>query len=181
MDDGLRRSCSEAICEKLEEVETLKNAARIACFYPFGREPDIRPFLWAAFDRGKKLCFPRSRNREGAYHMAEASSRDGGFTSGNYGILEPRESEPVVASVKLSGIPWLVPGIAFDLRGNRIGRGNGVYDRFLEGVEGEKIGICFKNQIAGEIPSEAHDRKMDILVSEDGVRQCKNYKEEISL
>lgn len=70
----------------------------------------------------------------------------------------------------------LIPGLGFDLFGNRLGRGKGFYDRFLENYDGIKIGICFEDQIFMQIPTEKHDVKVDYVVSEKGVWKVDEQK-----
>ena len=82
---------------------------------------------------------------------------------GKYNIPEPDSC--IFSDIKnLDAV--IVPGIAFDIYKNRIGFGGGYYDKFLSGFEGIKIGICYDFQITELIPSDAHDIKMDIIVSD---------------
>ncbi len=67
----------------------------------------------------------------------------------------------------------LVPGLAFNLSGERLGRGKGFYDKFLETFKGEKIGICFECQLIKDIPTEIHDQKCDWLITEKNIYKCK--------
>jgi 5-formyltetrahydrofolate cyclo-ligase len=60
----------------------------------------------------------------------------------------------------------LVPGVGFDLRGGRLGRGRGFYDQLLAGFGGLKCGVALNEQIASEIPTEAHDVRMDVVLTE---------------
>lgn len=60
----------------------------------------------------------------------------------------------------------LVPGIGFSKTGNRLGRGKGFYDKYLESFNGLKVGICFKEQLRNEIPFEEHDQKMDFVITD---------------
>jgi len=66
----------------------------------------------------------------------------------------------------------IVPGIAFDKAGSRIGFGKGCYDMFLDGLNAVKIGFCYDFQVMDEIPSDDHDIRMDFLVTEKGVLRC---------
>jgi 5-formyltetrahydrofolate cyclo-ligase len=59
----------------------------------------------------------------------------------------------------------LVPGVAFDLQGNRLGRGKGFYDRLLAEIRGVKCGVAFEEQIVDEIPVGSHDAAMDFIVT----------------
>jgi 5-formyltetrahydrofolate cyclo-ligase len=74
---------------------------------------------------------------------------------GKFDVREPVASYPTVALNRLDFV--LVPGIAFDLRGRRLGRGKGFYDRLLTDVRGKTCGVAFDEQIVPEIPIEPHD------------------------
>ncbi len=84
--------------------------------------------------------------------------------------------EPIAApSVKISSIDCvIVPGIAFDTAGNRLGTGKGVYDVFLKkATHAVKIGLAFECQMADSIPHEAHDVRMDYIVTEKRIIDCR--------
>ena len=94
--------------------------------------------------------------------------------SGKFGILEPIEAMKIAH--KNIGLV-LVPGIAFDLQGNRIGYGLGFYDKFLRQVpKSVKIGLAFEFQIVDEIPHEGHDIPVDFVVTEERIIECKKCK-----
>lgn len=88
---------------------------------------------------------------------------------GAFGILEPL---PEAASAGTEFDLILVPGRAFDRQGGRLGRGKGYYDRFLGSTTGYRIGVCFDYQIVDEIPREAHDVKMDAVVTPSAIFHC---------
>lgn len=80
-------------------------------------------------------------------------------------ILEPKN--PIIEDVEPDVI--IVPGIVFDLKGNRIGYGKGYYDCFLSNKTGIKIGLCYDFQLYNSIPNEKHDIKMDIIITENRI------------
>ena len=143
----------------------------LVAFSPFGKEPDIRPFLQNLLLQGHALYLPRFRRESSAYELVRIRNLGTDLTSGHYGILEPVKSligvqPPFHAPLQQV---WLVPGIAFDRSGNRLGRGKGFYDRLLEGADGVKIGVAYDCQIADAIPSELHDVSMDYVVTESQI------------
>ncbi len=84
-----------------------------------------------------------------------------GFAVGDFNILEP-QNEPYTGDYDLI----VVPGVAFDRKGNRIGRGRGYYDRFLcKHLNVKRIGICFDFQLVDEVPTEPNDIRMDEVIS----------------
>jgi 5-formyltetrahydrofolate cyclo-ligase len=82
---------------------------------------------------------------------------------GHFGIREPETRCARLTSGKLDLI--LVPGVAFDLRGGRLGRGKGYYDRLLRELRGTTCGVAFEEQIVGEIPVEPHDVRLKFLLT----------------
>jgi len=83
--------------------------------------------------------------------------------TGPFNIREPKPDCAKVPFVDFDLV--LVPGTAFDLRGNRLGRGMGFYDRLLAKIRGVKCGLGFDEQIAVEIPVEPHDVRMDFILT----------------
>ncbi len=83
-----------------------------------------------------------------------------------FGILAPVNSDKI-DSVKFNLL--LIPGLAFDKKMNRLGRGKGYFDRFLNEVTGVKIGLCYDFQIVDKVPIADNDVKMDIIVCDSGV------------
>lgn len=101
-------------------------------------------------------------------HLSFVASKE--FSVGKYGIEEPRGGK-VVAAEDIQG--FLVPGVAFDKSGTRLGRGKGYYDRALNKTPGFLVGVCFGFQIyEGELPYVSSDVKMDFLLSEQGFMTC---------
>ena len=86
------------------------------------------------------------------------------LTPGPFGIAEPRPSCPTVAPAALDVI--LVPGVAFDRAGGRLGYGGGFYDRFLAACTGPRLGLAFALQLVACVPREAHDLPLAVLVTE---------------
>lgn len=84
------------------------------------------------------------------------------------GALGNREPVVEAGSTLGEGAVALVPGLAFDAKGGRLGRGGGFYDRFLAGFRGRKIGVCFACQIVDEVPREPHDAAVDEVLTENG-------------
>lgn len=122
---------------------------------------------------GTRLYYPRV---EGNGTLAFYPHREGdGWETGPYGILEP--SIPAGAEPLKSG--WdiiVVPGLAFDRRGNRLGFGFGYYDRFLRGLPESvpRVGLACESQLVPEVPVDAWDVPVHALVTEEGVIRVVN-------
>ena len=85
---------------------------------------------------------------------------------GRFGVREPRGGRPAVDVKQLDLI--LVPGLGFDRRGGRLGRGRGYYDRLLSCSVAKRIGVAFTEQCVPEAPVEPHDMRMNCIVSPAG-------------
>jgi len=149
---------------QLVSLEQFARAVCIALYAPAHQETDTALVLEQAFMAGKRVLYPAVcgdrmmfRHVEGLHSLAE----------GSFGILEPcptgidyHADEPDLI---------VVPGVAFDLSGHRIGYGKGFYDRFLQhpGRKAHLIGLCHDFQlINGAIPAEEHDIRMEIIVTD---------------
>src|SRR5690606_17515013 len=92
--------------------------------------------------------------------------------TGAWGILEPKPAVPLVDTLTTIAVV-LVPGLAFDAKGGRLGYGAGYYDRFFDRFAGQqqplRIGVCYSAQLVEQVPMEAHDYAMDAVVTEAGV------------
>jgi 5-formyltetrahydrofolate cyclo-ligase len=93
-----------------------------------------------------------------------------GWVRGKYGLLEPRVS-PGAVGLRSGFDLVVVPGMAFDAMGRRLGKGYGYYDRFLSGLAGSAVtvGLAFSRQLLPEVPVDAWDVPVDAVVTEDGV------------
>lgn len=88
---------------------------------------------------------------------------------GKYGILEPSENLPIFhLKEKLF---CLVPGLGFDLKGNRIGYGKGYYDKFLSENNLLSVGVCYSEQITKSIPTTKHDQKLNFIITDKFVKE----------
>lgn len=90
------------------------------------------------------------------------------LTPGVYGIYEPDGSR-IIQRNEIDLV--IVPGVAFDINGDRIGHGAGYYDRFLRGYNGIKAGICYEFQIVENAYPDQYDIKMDYIITEVGIRK----------
>ena len=130
-------------------------------YWPLPDEVDIRPLIDRMLAKGKTVLLPKVTGDETMELRRYASAAD--LAEGAFHIMEPA-GEPF-ADYGLIDIV-LVPGMAFDAAGHRLGRGRGYYDRFLTGLTCYKIGICFPFQRVAEVPVDAHDVVMDEVIGE---------------
>lgn len=178
LDPDFRIRANNAICHNLLSVKELESVCTIAAYFSDGTEPDLSGFIREMTRKNKKFCFPRSEKKadgtgEYEYELAEISDYPGDFVKGAYGISEPRDALSKIPESKYNELLWLVPGVAFDMEGRRLGRGKAVYDRLLGNGAGFKIGVFYECQKCASVPEEEHDRPLDMIVTEKGVYRCK--------
>ena len=165
LDTAWISAASLRIVAKLQDLDAFKAAACVALYKAVDGEVDIESLFPACWDRGKRTCIPVFNPAQNAYELAEIETKTR-FISGHYGIQEPEHACPVPAD-DLDLI--IVPGVAFDTAGNRLGRGGGYYDRILAGFSGFKTAVAFDFQLFPAIPHEARDIPVNCILTESKV------------
>ncbi|MFH2005210.1 MAG: 5-formyltetrahydrofolate cyclo-ligase [bacterium] len=140
-------------------------AATVHLFAPFGSEVNTRPILRQLWDRQRCAVLPRVAPNRQLDHLAVGGWQD--LEPGFRGIPEPsarcRETRPRDVDLVL------VPGVAFDRRGGRLGYGGGYYDRFLQDCPAPRVALTFALQLVDEVPREPHDLLVNKIVTDEGV------------
>ncbi|GAB4254352.1 MAG: 5-formyltetrahydrofolate cyclo-ligase [Candidatus Methylacidiphilales bacterium] len=154
------------IARTLQTLPLWQNARTILAFQPLPDEPDIRSLWSDGFDPDKTWVFPKIEADQLVLYRVRASLD---FAPGSFRILEPlgRPDDGISpASIDLA----LVPGLAFDRHGGRLGRGQGFYDRLLAHPEwrGVTLGIAFLESEQPAIPREPHDLSLHGILWSDG-------------
>jgi len=168
LEPALRMRGGEAIRRLIVALPEYRAARHVSLYASDGLEPELRPLLG---DRSKCFWFPRYDAAERGYHFAKVNA-PGELIAGKYGLPEPpAAAERAPESVRRREMLHLVPGVAYDGRGTRLGRGGGFYDRLLADVTSPVCGVFFACQKAAELPRAAHDRPLDMAVTELGVER----------
>ena len=139
-----------------------RDARSILFFAPLPDELDLWPLLAEVLAAGKTAALPQFDAATGGYAACRVQEAGPDLAVGRFGIREPVKSCPRIAE-RLDLI--LVPGVAFDLKGGRLGRGAGYYDRLLASVAGRRCAVAFDGQIVDNLPVESHDREMDYILT----------------
>ncbi|MCJ7637466.1 MAG: 5-formyltetrahydrofolate cyclo-ligase [Nitrososphaeraceae archaeon] len=161
-------SSSNIISNKVISTKEFKKAQSIGTYYPLRSEVKTFEIIKHSLATKKTIGLPRiiDSNRIAFFKIMENSFEDIKLTKGKYGILENLMSDSIVEEMDL----LIIPGIAFDLQGNRIGYGKGYYDRFLSTRKVSYImGLAFENQIIKKIPTTENDIPVDVLVTENRI------------
>jgi len=174
LDADLRASADLAICTALESLAELKTAENIAGYVSDGTEVDLKALLLECKKANKKVFLPRYSASSGAvYEMVEINDLSLDLVLGKYGLMEPVQTLPAATARQIDEMLWLVPGVAFDNTGARLGRGKGIYDRLLDNSSALSIGIFYQCQEADKIPAGEHDQSLDMIVTEKMIIKLK--------
>ncbi len=161
-----RERDSARICEWLERQEVWRRARAILFYAPMDQEPDIWPLLQAACRSDRMVALPRFDAVRQRYEAAVVRDAARDVVVGRFGIREPAAGCATVALGALDLV--LVPGMAFDRRGFRLGRGGGYYDRLLAETGAIKCGVAFEEQLVEAVPAEPQDVPVDCIVTPCG-------------
>ena len=159
------RSRSDRICHHLGQFPLLKTSNRIHCFWPIERnlEVDLRPLIRDLHSSGTEIVLPVVKENHLRHVLFEG---DHSLRESPFGIMAPHAGVEVDPS-SLDLV--IVPALAVDGSGHRLGYGGGYYDLFLSEASGIFVTPVFREQIVDEIPSDAHDIPVHFVVSEDGI------------
>ncbi len=164
------RQESVQIARNLLLVPEVRKSKAILLYYPYKNEVDIRFFANYLFRRGDKFVFFPRVSGENLEIIKVNSLYE--LEKGFAGIKEPTGTpySPEVLDVVI------VPGVAFDFHGYRLGYGGGFYDRFLKDLSAFKIGVAYDFQLVHELPRSEHDVQMDLIITPSKIVKPKTEK-----
>jgi 5-formyltetrahydrofolate cyclo-ligase len=145
-------------------AQTLWKSARSVLLYaPLPDELDVWPLLAAALTAGKTVALPGFDPATRLYLARQVRHLPQDLKTGQFGIREPNDDCVPIALERLDLA--LVPGMAFDRLGRRLGRGRGFLDQLLADVRGATCGVAFEEQIVSEVPAAPHDVRVTFLLT----------------
>ena len=152
---------SKSIQEFVINSKEFQQAKVVGAYFAFGSEVTTELIIEQAKTLVKKIALPRvEEDKITFYELSSIKS----LIRGRFGIMEPPPSVPI------SEIDILVvPGIAFDKTGNRLGYGKGYYDRLMSGKQTFSIGLAYSFQLLENLPYDRYDKRLDAVASEDGL------------
>ena len=165
---------SSAAQRNLLSLGEFVRAECVALYAPAHNETDTGLILTAAFQSGKRVLYPAVCGHHMVFRHVERLEE---LQQGTFGILEPCATAAEHQADEADLI--VVPGVAFDQSGHRIGYGKGFYDRFLHhpGRTASLVGLCHDFQLTdGAIPADSHDIPMDIVVTDERIIRIKRGK-----
>jgi 5-formyltetrahydrofolate cyclo-ligase len=166
LDPAFREQASRLVCAEIENWDIFQQAQVILGYMPTNSEVDLRPLLEQ--HPGKTWALPRilpGENHRMIFHVYDPAR----LSLHPFGMAEPQADLAVIPPGEIDLA--LVPGLAFDLQGWRLGYGGGYFDRFLKDFHGVSLGVNFEAllRVCEELPHDPHDMPMQWLASEQGL------------
>lgn len=167
MGEAEHRESSRIILRKVTALAAYRGAGVVMAYAGFGSEVRTEPFLRSVLEDAKRLVLPRVNRERDALDLYEVGDLVRDLEAGVWGISEPK-ADPRSA-VNLGVVDFaLIPGVAFDARGGRLGHGAGYYDKLLGGAGGRPplVAGAFEVQVVEELPIARHDVPVDLILTE---------------
>ena len=163
-----------AIAERFFSGVSFRHSSVVLTYVSTAHETGTAAIIRGCLEKGKAVACPRTDPERGLMKFLIIKSEDD-LEPGNFGLLEPKEGCPDYADYAAElaakeGRPaqtvCIIPCLAIDHGGFRIGYGKGFYDRFLSEYDGLKIGICYSECVRKELPHGKYDVKLDVGITE---------------
>ncbi|MBF4510304.1 MAG: 5-formyltetrahydrofolate cyclo-ligase [Aeromicrobium sp.] len=165
-----RHAAAYALAERVLTLPEMDGARSVLLYGSSPEEADPGVLEWALRDNGIRIAYPRVAGPyELMLHWVDDASV---LRSGSYGLKEPVADAPRAHLAEIDLV--VVPGIAFDARGNRLGFGGGYYDTLLGDGDDRpfSVGFAYDEQVVAEVPHEDRDRPVDVLVTPTRTYRC---------
>ncbi|MBE6688038.1 MAG: 5-formyltetrahydrofolate cyclo-ligase [Ruminococcaceae bacterium] len=164
-----KKADDKKILDILLKTTTFRLTDTLLIYHSVGSEISTMDIINVSLERGITVCLPRCTKNENnedimIFHRID-SLED--LHIGMYDIPEPADDFPLYEPK--GHCVCIVPALAFDRRGYRIGYGKGYYDRFLRDFRGTKIGLCYSDFLLDTIPVGKYDSKVDMIITEKGI------------
>lgn len=170
--DEQRSDQSKKACQNLIDTEQFQRAGVIMAYLSLPHEADTTPIILHAWQQEKTVAVPKVSWQQRHMIPVEITSLQAGIATGKGGLRNPVTGVPMpIEEIDLV----ITPGLAFDKKGNRLGRGGSYYDRFFSSnkLKAVKFGFAFSQQVIESVPMVNHDEPVDFLVTDQGVIKCK--------
>jgi 5-formyltetrahydrofolate cyclo-ligase len=158
-------AASQRIQKAVLGLPQFQQAARIGCYLALPYEVQSRAIIEAAWAAGKRVCVPAFNEEKDRYELTWLDP-DEDTQPGRWNIREPRSARRA-GSAEVDFI--VVPALAYDRMGHRLGHGGGHYDRILGSWAGFRVGVAFEFQVFDQVPMGSQDVPVDLVVTEKAV------------
>jgi 5-formyltetrahydrofolate cyclo-ligase len=153
---------SQDLCDRLSNLSIFQQAQNILAFTSYKQEPDLS-YLWQRFSE-KDWGFSRCLEKDLIWHQVDVTNFERNMRAGAFGIVEPLYHLPLMDLESIDLI--LIPAIACDRQGYRLGYGGGFYDRWLPNSRGIKAGVIFDEFYLEEIAHDIWDVPLEVIITE---------------
>ncbi len=154
-----RQAAGLMIADRVQSLPAIINARRVALYSSMPTEPDTATLMRRLNADGRELLLPRVRGEQLEWIVV---TPDVTFTIGAFGISEPMDGP--VASLSTADVV-VVPALAVDGTGMRVGQGGGFYDRAVSDISAPLIALIFDEELLDEVPAHPHDRRVDVIIT----------------
>lgn len=162
LDKAFREEAAQAIARQALDLPNLRDLNPVGGYWPIRSEVDPRPLMEALLERGQDVALSQILHPYLSWRLWQPGDV---LVKGGFGVREPGPDAPEVFPKAL-----LVPLVAFDRRGGRIGYGKGHFDRAIAALEAQHpvltIGLAYAVQEIEQVPVEDHDRMLDVIITE---------------
>ncbi|MBD7911936.1 MULTISPECIES: 5-formyltetrahydrofolate cyclo-ligase [Clostridium] len=163
-----KKEFDRKIKDILKSSDYYRKAKNIFIYIGFGSEINTAEYINEFLEEGKNIFLPRIDLSKKVMDAVEIHSLED-LKKNKFGILEPGKDEAVIDKNLLDLI--IVPGVAFDLWGGRVGYGGGYYDKYMSDIDESihRLALCYQFQVLKELPKEKHDIKINEIITENGL------------
>lgn len=170
LDRAWIRTASRAVAGGVGGLPEFAAAGTVACYLALPSEVQTQPLIELCRQAGKNVCVPALDPQTGRYGFARLGPDE------KLVVGEDRTEQPCAPCwIDPREIDLMfVPGVAFDASGGRLGRGGGCYDALMTLFIGPRIGLAFECQMVEQVPREAHDETVDVIVTEERILKIKH-------
>ena len=160
---------SDAVALKLMKLPEYAKAGTVLFYAAKGNEVQTKKLIEKALKAGKTVLLPAANN--GELEISKITDYEKDLKKGAFGILEPNRKKIWAGEIEIV----IVPGLAFDKCGNRLGYGLGYYDKLLHRLQKGicKAALAYDFQLVNNLPNEAHDKEINIIITESRITKCK--------
>lgn len=167
---------SAAIAKKLAATVDYREAKTVLFYAAKGNEVQTKKLISDALKSGKRVLLPITNTAAKELEVSEVRDYSNDLKPGAFGIMEPKHRSSVEEE-RIDVV--IVPGVAFDKDGHRLGYGLGYYDKLLHRLKRKNnsvlsMALAYDFQVVSELPKDGHDKEVDVVVTENGIIRCKN-------
>lgn len=168
INENKKEKLDKILKETLFESEYYRHAKKIFMYVSYGSEIETHDIITESINQGKEIYIPRTKFETKLMNAVRFQSFNQ-LVKDRYGILEPSEEEPFIDPNELDLI--IVPGVAFDKNGGRLGYGAGYYDRYFGRISDNvlKVALAYDFQLISDVPRDENDVLIDCIITEKNI------------